>query len=105
MTNYSVIEKAVELVVYTLELDNKAEQSDTIRARVESWYNNTDITDPEVLAGCALTGKSYFKGASYNWMLQARDWWFPQPPVEMTNFAVWEIETAIHDMLDTLFED
>lgn len=77
MTNYSTVEMAVRLVIENLEANHITETTDTIRARVYSWYNHSDIADPEVLAACALEGKSWYPGATYQQMLDAKEQWFP----------------------------
>lgn len=81
MKYYATVEKAVNLVVSTMFANGKQEDIDSIRARVYGWYANTDCTDPEVLAACALFGP-YYADVKYRDMLDMRDWWFPQDEYE-----------------------
>ena len=97
MTNYATVEKAVSLVVENLEANYITCNTDCIRDRVYSWYNNSDVTDPEVLAACALTGENWHPGVTYQDMLDAKEWWFPQNPYD--NIAIWEIEDALRDAM------
>lgn len=96
MQTYTTVEKAVDLVVRLLEANNVTETNDTIRARVYDWYIHSDVTDPEVLAACALEGK-WHPGTSYAEMLDYKEWWFP---TDLYNeISIWEIEEAQHDAL------
>lgn len=95
MRTYTAVENAVALVVANLEANHITETTDTIRARVYSWYKHSDVVDPEVLAACALEGKSWFPGATYNWMLETKEYWFPMNIYDET--PIWEIEAAMHD--------
>ena len=94
---YSTVEKAVKLVVDNFEINHMACDTQAIRASVHSWYDNSDVTDPEILAACVLMGKDWFPGATYQYMLEAKEWWFPQDPYEGT--SIWEIEAAQYDMM------
>ena len=49
-----------------------------------------------MLAACALMGTDWFPGANYDYMLAAKNYWFPQ---DIYNIAVWEIEEAQHDAI------
>lgn len=95
MTIYSTVENAVNLVVEVLESSHSTFDTNSIRNRVYSWYSNSDVADPQILAACALMGCDYYPGATYTEMLHARDLWFPQDG----EYAIWEIEAAQYDML------
>lgn len=97
MMTYTTVENAVKLVIDTLEANMITEQTDTIRAKVYSWYEHSDVTDPEMLAACALEGKFWFPGATYQWMLEAKEYWFPVNPYD--EIPIWEIEAAQHDAM------
>lgn len=97
MMTYTTVEDAVKLVVDILEANMITEQNDFIRARVYSWYNHSDVTDPEILAACALEGKDWFPGATYQYMLNAKNFWFPVSPFD--EISIWEIEDAEHDAM------
>lgn len=95
MKFYSAVENAVKLVSDILEANHITETTDSIRSKVYSWYNNSDICDPETLAGCALNGY-YYPEATYKDMLAAKDYWFPQDPHECA--SVWDIELSMRDI-------
>ena len=92
MRLYETAEKAVDLVISNYENNSIVYDVDTIRGYVYSWYLNTDVTDPEVLAACALEEENWFSGASYKYMLEAKDKWFPTDPY--AGAPIWEIEAA-----------
>ena len=96
MQIYSTVEKAVQLVIDNLEANHMVSDSNSIRQRVYSWYNHSDVTDPQILAACALEGKDWFPGATYKDMLIAKEMWFPQDTYN--NISIWEIEAAQYDM-------
>lgn len=97
MIIYSTVERAVKLVVDNFEINHMTCDTQAVRASVHSWYDNSDVTDPEILAACVLMGKDWFPGATYQYMLDAKEWWFPQDSYEGT--SIWEIEAAQHDMM------
>lgn len=97
MIMYATVEAAVNLVIENLEVNHIASDTESIRNRVLSWYNHSDVTDPEILAACALMGKDWFPEATYQDMLDAKHWWFPQNPYE--EISIWEIEAAQYDAI------
>ena len=97
MKMYTTVENAVALVVENLEANHIACNTECIRNRVYSWYNHSDVTDPEMLAACALMGKDWYPGATYQDMLDAKEWWFPKNPYD--EISIWEIEAAQHDAM------
>ncbi len=96
-TYYAVVEMAVKLVVDNLEANRIMSDTNSIRNRVLSWYNHSDIVDAEMLAACTLNGKDWFSGATYQYMIDAKNWWFPQDPYN--EICIWEIEAAQHDAI------
>lgn len=96
MKRYATVEAAVVLVVENLEA-NHITNTECIRNRVYSWYSHSDVTDPEVLAACTLMGKDWYPEATYQDMLDAKEWWVPQNPYD--EIPVWEIEAAQHDAM------
>ena len=96
-TYYAVVEMAVKLVVDNLEANGIMSDTNSIRNRVLSWYIHSDIVDAEMLAGCALMGRDWFPGATYQYMIDAKNWWFPQDPYN--EISIWEIEAAQHDAI------
>lgn len=97
MERYTTVENAVTLVIEILETNHIASNTDAIRNKVYSWYTHSDVTDSEILAACALEGKDWYPGATYQDMLNAKNWWFPQNPYD--EISIWEIEAAQHDSI------
>ena len=97
MKRYATVEAAVVLVVENLEANHIACNTECIRNRVYNWYSHSDVTDPEVLAACALMGKDWYPGVTYQDMLDAREWWFPQNPYD--EISIWEIKAAQRDAI------
>lgn len=97
MKRYSTVEAAVELVINNLEANHIASDTNSIRKQVYSWYEHSDVTDPEMIAACVLEGKEWFAGATYQYMEDLRDWWFPQVVACNNEISIWEIEEAQHD--------
>ena len=93
---YTTVETAVKMAVDLLEANHIANDTDSIYRRVITWYEHTDVADPEILAACALTGRDWFSGATYDMMLEAKEEWFPHNPYD--EIAIWEIEDAQLDM-------
>jgi hypothetical protein len=90
MTKYTAAETAISLVIENMEINHIACNTESIRARVYGWYNNSDVTDPEILAACALEGKDWYPGATYQDMLDAKNYWFPKNLYD--EVPIWEIE-------------
>lgn len=86
---YTAAEIAIQLVIENLEANHITCDTASISARVYSWYNHSDEVDPEILAACALSGRDWFPGATYDYMLEARERWFPRNPFD--EIAAWEI--------------
>ena len=91
------VNNAVILAMREFEAQNIVCDSKSIQRRIETWYNHTDETDPKVLVACALTGKDWFPGATYQFMKEAKDYWFPEDPYSL--FSIEEIETAQKDSI------
>ena len=90
MVKYTAAETAISLVIENMEINHIACNTESIRTRVYSWYNNSDVTDPEILAACALEGKDWYPGATYQDMLDAKNYWFPKNLYD--EVPIWEIE-------------
>lgn len=97
MKRYEAVEAAVALVIENLEANHITCNTESIRNRVYNWYSHSDVTDPEMLAACALMGKDWYPGATYQYMLDAKEWWFPQNPYD--EISIWEIEAAQYDAM------
>lgn len=78
MKYYTTAEKAVTLAIEKLENNNIVCDTKSIRNKIYSWYNHSDITDPQVLAGCALEGRDWYFGATYEYMMEAKEKWFSE---------------------------
>ena len=96
MKIYSTAEKAIELAIYHFEINGISVDTGSICHRIYGWYNNTDVTDSEMLAACAIEGIDWSPNATYQLMIEAKDRWFPQEP--FYNIPIWDIETAQYDM-------
>jgi hypothetical protein len=96
MKKYSTVDAAVNLVIENFEANHIVCDETSIYKRVYSWYCHSDVTDPEMLAACALMGTDWFPGANYDYMLAAKNYWFPQ---DIYNIAIWEVEEAQHDAM------
>ena len=94
MKIYSTVEAAVQLVMENFEANHMTSDSESIRRRIYSWYNHSDVTDPKILAACALEGVDWSPAATYNDMISIKNLWFPEE-----NFSIWEIEAAQHDSM------
>lgn len=97
MKKYTTAEDAIRLVIDILEANHLVSDTENIRKRVYSWYNHSDVADSEMLAACAMTGKDWFPGATYEYMIEVKNYWFPPIPYE--EIAIWEIEAAQHDSM------
>ncbi len=96
MTKYTTAETAITLVIENFEINRIACDTKCIRNRVYDWYNNSDVTDPEMLAACALEGIDWFPGATYKLMLEMKERWFPKDPYD--EIFIGDIEMAQADM-------
>jgi len=96
MKTFSTVEAAVLLVVENFEVNQIVCDTNCIRNRILTWYEHSDVTDPEVLAACALEGKDWYPDATYEDMLNAKEWWFPKNPYD--EISIWEIEEAQNDI-------
>ena len=97
MQRYSTVDMAVTMVFENFEANHITYDEKSVVNRVYSWYSHSDVTDPEILAACALMGKDWFPGATYQDMLDAKEWWFPKNPYN--EISIWEIEAAQHDTI------
>ena len=96
MKRYATVEAAVDLVVKTFEANHIVSDSECIRQRVYSWYSHSDVTDPEILAACAIEGW-WYPAATYDDMLMMKEGWFPEDPYEEVHS--WGFTTASYDMV------
>lgn len=97
MQRYSTVDMTVTMVFENFEANHITYDEKSVVNRVYSWYSHSDVTDPEILAACALMGKDWFPGATYQDMLDAKEWWFPKNPYD--EISIWEIEAAQHDTI------
>ena len=73
---FKTVEAATELAFQTAQEMGLSYSKDSLKLRIYNWYDNSDVTDIYILAGCALCG-SYFQNATYDDMLTLADRWFP----------------------------
>ena len=91
MTNMNLIEQAVQLAVNYFEANQISVNSNSIRHRVLEWYNYSDIADAETLAAAAIESE-YDCGADYDTILEWKDYYFPEIPVEYSgNISVYDL--------------
>lgn len=95
MKRYTTVEEAVSLAMKTFEANHIISDTECIRQRVYSWYSHSDVTDPEILAACAIEGW-WWPAATYQDMLDAKEEWFPKNIYD--EISIWEIESAQHDL-------
>lgn len=95
MTNWKLIDAAVQLVVEFNEFSGRVETTENIRNRVLDWYNNTDVTDVEMIAAAALHG-SYSPSISYKDLTAAKEYYFPSEP---NKYSVGDFEKSYRDCL------
>jgi len=91
---YKAVEMATELAATTARMNNLPVDEETLHTRAYNWYCNSDVVDPEILAGCALSA-DYKLGYTYDDMLGFAEVWFPTDPEE--NAPIWEIEQSFRD--------
>lgn len=96
MVNMNLINEAVELAARLFEQECIAIHNNTIRKRIEGWYNHTDITDAHELAVAAWLG-DYNGKMTYDDILEVKEMIFPTEPLELHNFHIGEIEEALND--------
>lgn len=94
MKMFSTVAAAIDLAINHLEANKIACDTESIANIIYDWYSHSDVTDPEILAACALEGIKWRPGATYQEMLEIKDFWFP---AVSTDISIWEIEQAQHD--------
>ena len=100
MTNKRLINQVTEYVVELFEAEHITETTESIRARVENWYNHTDFADFETLVAAAWIGE-YDPSITIANIEDAKDCLFLERyiPVEYTELHIKEIEEALNDEL------
>ena len=73
MVIYSTVERAVNIAVGVLESHHTTFSESCIRHSIMTWYDNSDVADPEILAACALMGVDWYPGVTYAFMCYARE--------------------------------
>lgn len=101
MTNTKLIEatmKEIEtffkLEGFPLTLDLKT----SFKAKVENWYNHTEITDAQTLAAVVMSG-DFEPGITIKEIQQIEEFFYPSIPPEYTEIHIAEIEEAEKDNL------
>lgn len=84
---YTTVVAAAAIVENYYEASGITCDFDSIYKRVHDWYIHSDITDPEILAACALSGE-WHPGTTYQDMLNAREKWFSIAPI--SEISIWE---------------
>ena len=90
MQNNRVIEMAVNYCLKYLVNRGVGHRTSTatLRDHVRSWYNNTDITDPEILAAAAMEFGLY-EHLPMSILEQNRDMYFGCLPVKDEDDTTW----------------
>lgn len=93
------VNEAVKLVSDLLEANHISCTTSTIEDEVQSWYDHSDVADPEMLAGAVLEW-GYWRMVSYSDWCDAKAKWFCGIPVEYAGYpSINEIEMAQHDIV------
>lgn len=95
MKKYATVEAAVTLAMKTFETNHIVSDTECIRQRVYSWYSHSDVTDPEILAACAIEGW-WYPTATYQDMLNMKEEWFPSNPYE--EYFSWGFTSISYDI-------
>lgn len=108
MMNERLIEDAVQTVISYYEAEGIYEQTQTIRDRAISWYNNTEIVDKETLAAVVMYGK--YEPLTINQIYAIKEFFFPtefddhgyyyedyDEYYSDDEISIWEIEESYHD--------
>lgn len=91
MVNVNLIEEAIKLASEYYEANRLTVDTKSIVRRVLDWYNNSDIADAEILAAAAIESE-YECGADYDTILEWKDYYFPEMPVEYSgNISVYDL--------------
>ena len=85
--------EAIDMVVLIHEANRRTVDSDSIKNAVLSWYVNSDIVDPEMLAAAVLEYGTYRQITYTDWE-SAQNKWFPQYE---ERYAAWEYEASYYD--------
>ena len=102
MVNCKLINEAVNLAIGYYEANNYACDSYNIRRRVQDWYNHSDIADAETLAAAAIESE-YECGANYDTILEWKEFYFPEVPVEYQGYvSTKEIKDYIYECADII---
>lgn len=94
MVNVNLIENAIKLAIEHYEANGLTVDTKSIKRRVLDWYNYSDIADAEILAAAAIESE-YECGADYNTILEWKDYYFPEFPIEYQGYISAE-ELAEH---------
>lgn len=87
----------IELCIDYFEYEGIAIHSSIIDKQITSWYENTDISDEEMLAAAVICFGSYSPQITYKEIEQARDFCFPHQSFEISveelkeDFFLYEI--------------
>ncbi len=105
MTNMILINEAIKLVSDIYEGEGIMENTESIRTKVENWYNNTDITSAEMLASAVMLG-DYSKDIKYDDIVRlCENYFYDEEPVRKTGYyafddygiSIGEIEDSYRD--------
>lgn len=83
------VNEAVKLVSDLLEANYVTCETSTIEDEVQSWYDHSDVVEPEMLAAATLEW-GYWRQISYSDWCDARNKWFCDVPEQYSNFSIWK---------------
>lgn len=96
MMNMRLIEEAVKLVNEFYAAEGIYETNAVIISIATEWYNHTEIVDAETLAAVTMYGR-YTPGLKVEDILHIKEAFYPELPLELTNFHIGEIEETLND--------
>lgn len=87
--------EAIDIIVLIHEANRRTVDNDSIKNAVLSWYINSDIVNPEMIAAAVLEFGMFRRITYMDWE-SVWNKWFPQ---HEEGYAAWEYEDSYHDML------
>lgn len=102
MNNPILINEAVKLVNEIYEAEGIMENTESIRRKVQNWYDHTDITSAEMLASASMLG-DYSPSISYDDIVRLCEYYFYEPDPDIVDhrnyYSIDEFEDSYRDDL------
>lgn len=96
MRNEKLINEVVKTVIDYYEFEHICENTKDIRKRAEWYYDNTDVVECQPLAALVLTG-DLLSNLTFLEIKKIEEFYFPETPLELTEFSIGEIEASLKD--------